>query len=61
DQEKAEALASAAVIGKNPALANTELGHYLTITLADILRVAKEYFALQHATVLIVTPAAPAQ
>lgn len=61
DQEKAEALASAAVIGKNPALANTELGHYLTITPADIQRVAKEYFALQHATVLVVTPAAPAQ
>ena len=61
DQEKAEALASAAVIGKNPALANTELGHYLTISPEDIQRVAKEYFALQHATVLIVTPAAPAQ
>jgi zinc protease len=61
DQEKAEALASAAVIGKNPALANTELGHYLTITPAEIQRVAKDYFALQHATVLIVTPSAPAQ
>ncbi|MGC2706365.1 MAG: pitrilysin family protein, partial [Candidatus Acidiferrales bacterium] len=61
DQEKAEALASAAVIGKNPALANTELGHYLTITPADIQRVAKDYFALEHATVLIVTPSAPAQ
>jgi zinc protease len=61
DQEKAEALASAAVIGKNPALANTELDHYLTISLADIQRVAKNYFELQHATVLIVTPSAPAQ
>jgi zinc protease len=61
DQEKAEALASAAVIGKNPALANTELDHYLTISLADIQRVAKNYFESQHATVLIVTPSAPAQ
>jgi zinc protease len=61
DQEKAEALASAAVIGKNPALANTELDHYLTISPADIQRVAKDYFASQHATVLIVTPSAPAQ
>ncbi len=61
DQEKAEALASAAVIGKNPALANTELDHYLTISPADIQRVAKDYFELQRATVLIVTPAAPAQ
>jgi zinc protease len=61
DQEKAEALASAAVIGKNPALANTELDHYLTISPADIQRVAKNYFESQHATVLIVTPSAPAQ
>jgi zinc protease len=61
DQEKAEALASAAVIGKNPALANTELDHYLTISPADIQRVAKDYFESQHATVLIVTPSAPAQ
>jgi zinc protease len=61
DQEKAEALASAAVIGKNPALANTELDHYLTISPADIQRVAKDYFESQHATMLIVTPSAPAQ
>ena len=61
DQEKAEALASAAVIGKNPGLANTELDHYLTISPAEIQRVAKDYFDLQHATVLIVTPTAPAQ
>jgi zinc protease len=61
DQEKAEALASAAVIGKNPALANTELDHYLTISPADIQRVAKDYFESQHATVLVVTPSAPAQ
>jgi zinc protease len=61
DQEKAEALASAAVIGKNPALANTELDHYLTISPADIQRVSKDYFESQHATVLIVTPSAPAQ
>jgi hypothetical protein len=33
----------------------------LTISAADIQRVAKEYFALEHATVLIVTPSAPAQ
>jgi zinc protease len=61
DQEKAEALASAAVLGKNPALANTELDHYLTVSPADIQRVAKDYFESQHATVLIVTPSAPAQ
>jgi len=59
DEEKAVALASAAVIGKDPGLANTELDHYLTATSADIQRVAKDYFQSAHATVLIVTPAAP--
>src|SRR5271154_3809734 len=59
DEEKAVALASAAVIGKDPGLANTELDHYLTATPADIQRVAKDYFQSAHATVLIVTPSAP--
>jgi len=57
DQEKAEALAGAAVIGKNPDLVNTELERYLDVTPADIQRVAKDYFVPEHATVLIVTPA----
>jgi predicted Zn-dependent peptidase len=61
DEEKAVALAQAAVIGKNPDLVNTDLNRYLTITSADIERVAKEYFVPQHATVLIINPAAPAQ
>ena len=61
DQEKAEALAAAAVIGKNPDLVNTELDRYLKITPADIQRVAKDYFDSAHATVLIVTPSASAQ
>jgi zinc protease len=61
DEEKAVALASAAVIGKDPGLANTELDHYLTATPADIQRVAKDYFQSTRSTVLIVTPAAPAQ
>jgi zinc protease len=59
DEEKAVALASAAVIGKDPGLANTELEHYLTASAADVQRVAKDYFQSAHATVLIVTPAAP--
>jgi zinc protease len=61
DQEKAEALAAAAVIGKNPDLVNTELDRYLKITPAEIQRVAKDYFDSAHATVLIVTPSASAQ
>jgi len=60
DEEKAVAIESASVIGKNPELVNTELDRYLAVTPADIQRVAKDYFVPQHATVLIVTPAAPA-
>jgi zinc protease len=60
DEEKAVALAEAAVIGKDPGLVNTELGRYLKVTPADIERVADKYFVPQQATVLIVTPAAPA-
>jgi zinc protease len=61
DEEKAVAIASAAVIGKDPGLVNTELDRYLAVTPADIERVAKEYFVAQRATVLIVKPAAPAR
>ena len=61
DEEKAVALASAAVIGKDAELVNTELGHYLTILPADIQRVAKDYFDLQHATVMLVTTSSAPQ
>jgi len=60
DEEKAVALAEAAVIGKDPGRVNTELEKYLAVTPADIQRVAKEYFVPQRATVLTVLPAAPA-
>ena len=60
DEEKAVALASAAVIGKNPDLVNTELERYLKVSPADIERAAKDYFVPQRATVLIIKPAAPA-
>lgn len=56
DEDKAEALGSASVIGKDPDLVNTELRRYLKVTPADIERVAKDYFIPDHATVLIVTP-----
>jgi zinc protease len=58
DEEKAVALGAAAVIGKNPDLVNTELGHYLKLTPADIQHAAEEYFVSQRATVLLVKPAA---
>jgi zinc protease len=60
NEEKAVALGAAAVVGKNPALVNTELDQYLKLTPADIQRVAKQYFVSQQATVLLVTPAAAA-
>jgi zinc protease len=60
DDEKAVALATAAVIGKNPNLVNSELDRYLAVTPEDIERVAREYFVAHRATVLIVKPAAPA-
>jgi len=61
DEEKAVALGSAAVIGKNANLVNTELDRYLKVTPADIQRVARDYFVPAHATVMIITPAASAQ
>ncbi len=57
DQEKAVALAAAAVIGKDPGLVNSELDRYLKVTPEDIQHAAEEYFVPQHATVLIITPA----
>ena len=61
DEEKAEALAADAVIGKSPDLVNTELEFYLKASPADVQRVAKEYFVKDHATVLILTPAPAAK
>ena len=61
NEEKAVALAEAAVIGKDPGLVNTELERYLQATPEDIQRVSREYFVPQHATVLIVTPAKRAE
>jgi len=61
DEEKAVALASAAVIGKDPELVNTELARYLAVSPADIQQAAKDYFDLQHATVMLVTTSAAAQ
>ena len=57
DQEKAVALASAAVIGKDPGLVNTELDQYLKVTPEEIKQAAAKYFVPEHATVLFVAPA----
>jgi len=57
-QEKATAIGNAAVLGKDPNLVNDDLERYLKVTPAEIEQVAREYFVKQHATVLLVTPAA---
>jgi len=55
-KEKADALGRYSVLGKNPNLINTDLGSYLKVTVADIQRVARQYFATARATVLTVEP-----
>jgi predicted Zn-dependent peptidase len=55
------ALATAAVVGKDPGLVNTELERYTKVTPADIERAAKEYFVPAHSTVIIVTPSQSAR
>jgi predicted Zn-dependent peptidase len=61
DDDKAVAIESAAVVGKDPNLVNTELDRYLAVTPEEIERVSKEYFVPERATVLIVKPAPPSQ
>ena len=56
DQEKADAIGAAAVIGKNPDLANTEHARYEAVTAAAIERAADQYFAPAHETVLFYLP-----
>jgi len=59
DDEKAQALADAAVIGKNPDLVNTELALYLAVTPEELQAAAKKYFVPERSTILLVKPAAP--
>jgi zinc protease len=55
-QQKADALAQYAVLGKDANLVNTDLGRFLKVTAADIERAAREYFVPAHRTVLVVEP-----
>lgn len=55
-QQIADGLGRAAVLGGDPALTNTELDRYLQVTLADIQRVAREYFLSARRTVLTIEP-----
>ncbi|MGH9711070.1 MAG: hypothetical protein ACRD37_11045, partial [Candidatus Acidiferrales bacterium] len=56
DQEKADAVGEAAVIGKNPSLVNTGLIRYEAVTAAAIQRAANEYFVPHHETLLFYLP-----
>ncbi|MHB8539679.1 MAG: M16 family metallopeptidase [Candidatus Acidiferrales bacterium] len=56
DQEKADAIGEATVIGKNPNLVNIGLARYEAVTAAAIQHVADEYFIPQHETVLFYLP-----
>ncbi|HEV2616823.1 MAG TPA: pitrilysin family protein [Candidatus Acidoferrales bacterium] len=56
DQEKADAVGEAAVIGKNPNLVNTGLARYEAVTAAAIQHAADEYFVPQHETLLFYLP-----
>lgn len=61
DEQKADALGEAAVIGKNPDLVNTSLLQYEAVTAAAIQHAADEYFVKQHETVLFYLPQAQGQ
>jgi zinc protease len=55
-QQKADAIARYAVLGKDANLVNTELERFLKVTAADIERVARKFFVPQRRTVLTVEP-----
>jgi len=59
-QERADAIGRAAVIGRDPNLANVSLESFLRITAADIQRVARQYFDKSQRTVLLIEPPKPA-
>jgi zinc protease len=55
-EDKAQALAHAAVIHKDTATVNTEYDLFMRVTKEDIMRVAKTYFRPENRTVVIVKP-----
>ncbi len=59
-QQKADAIGLAAVIGRDPNLANVTLDRFLSVTAADIQRAARQYFDKSQRTVLLIEPAGAA-
>jgi zinc protease len=59
-QQKADAIGRAAVVGRDPNLANVSLDGFLRVTAADIQRAARLYFDKSQRTVLLIEPPKPA-
>jgi zinc protease len=59
DQQTADALGQAAVIGKDPELINRDPASFLRVTPADVQHVAQEYFIATRCTVMFIPPPAP--
>jgi len=55
-QERADAIGRAAVIGRDPNLANVALDNFLRVTAADIQRAARRYFDKSQRTMLLIEP-----
>ncbi len=60
DQSRADAIGTAAVIGRDPNLVNVSLDRFLRVTAADIERVARQYFDKSQRTVMLIEPPKPA-
>jgi zinc protease len=60
NQEKADAIGRAAVIGRDPDLVNTSFERFTSVTAADIQRVARQYFDPSKRTVMLIEPPKPA-
>jgi zinc protease len=60
DQQKADALGRASVVGHNPDLVNTSLNRFLSVSAADIERAARQYLDDSQRTLMLIQPPAPA-
>jgi zinc protease len=56
DQQTADAIGLAAVIGKNPELVNLDPATFLKVSAADVQRVAREYFISARCTLMTIFP-----
>jgi zinc protease len=55
-QQMADALGRAAVLGGDPNLVNADLDRFQQVTIADIQRVARQYFVTARRSVLVIEP-----